>query len=302
MQTVAILIPCYNEELTIASVITDAKKHLPSSIIYVCDNCSTDNTASIARSLGANVSTERKKGKGNAVRKMFADIDADIFLMIDGDSTYDLSDAPKMISLLADKNVDMVVGVRKENCENAYPKMHKIGNKAFNYILYVLFNSDFTDIFSGYRAFSKRFIKSLPISSTSFDIEAELSIHALTLSIPCAEIESNYFERPLNSHSKLSTFKDGFKILFSIIRLLKETRPFMFFSCISLVLFVVSVVLAYPLLVTFLDIGLVPRLPTAVLSASIMILSFLSLTCGTILDSVSRARQEIKKLHYLLIK
>lgn len=300
MKSIAVLIPCYNEANTIADVITSFKKYIPNAVIYVYDNCSNDDTFVNAKNAGAVVVRANKKGKGNVIRKMFSDIDADIYIIADGDSTYDASDAPKMVKLIESDNVDMVAAVRKEKSEKSYRSGHKMGNKIFNFILKMLFNSTFADIFSGYRAFSRRFVKTFPVMTNGFDIEAELSIHALTLSIPCAELDSKYLERPPNSHSKLSTFRDGFKILFSIIRLLKETRPLFFFGVISLFLFCLSLFLAYPIVMTFLQTGFVPRLPTAVLSTGIMLISFLSLTCGMILDSISQARIETKKLHYLL--
>lgn len=297
--SVAVLIPCFNEEKTIFNVVTKFKEVLPKASIYVYDNCSTDHTFSEAAKADAIVVKSHKKGKGNVVRKMFSDVNADIYLMVDGDDTYSAEDAVSMLDLIRNEQMDMVIGARKEVSQNAYRNGHKFGNKLFNWILKLLFNSEFQDIFSGYRAFSRRFVKTFPVTSNGFDIETELSIHALTLSLPCAEIESNYYERPQDSHSKLNTFKDGFKILWSIIRLLRENRPLMFFGTISLLLFMLSLGLAYPILMTFLETGLVPRIPTAILSTGIMMCSFLSLTCGLILNSLSQARIEIKKLHYL---
>lgn len=299
MKSIAVLIPCYNEAETITNVVRSFKKYLPNAIVYVYDNCSEDETAKRAKEAGAIVTIAKDRGKGNVVRRMFADVDADIYIMVDGDSTYSACDAPKMVEIIKNSSADMVVAARKERSESAYREGHKFGNKLFNFILKVLFNSTFSDIFSGYRAFSKRFVKTFPVMTNGFDIEAELSIHALTLSIPFAEIESAYFERPANSQSKLNTFKDGAKILFSIINLLKETRPLFFFGMISLLMCLLSVGIAYPIIGTFIETGLVPRLPTAVLSMGIMLISFLSLTCGLILDSISQGRMETKKLHYL---
>ncbi len=299
MKSVAVLIPCYNEAETIANVVRAFKKCLPNAIVYVYDNCSEDETVQRAHEAGAIVTIARDRGKGNVVRRMFADVDADIYIMVDGDSTYSACDAPKMVEIIENDNVDMVVAARKERSENAYREGHKFGNSLFNFILKILFHSTFSDIFSGYRAFSKRFVKTFPVMTNGFDIEAELSIHALTLSIPFAEIKSEYSERPANSHSKLSTFKDGAKILLSIISLLKETRPLFFFGMISLLMCLLSIGIAYPIIGTFIETGLVPRLPTAVLSMGIMLISFLSLTCGLILDSISQGRMEIKKLNYL---
>ncbi|MDR2067560.1 MAG: glycosyltransferase [Holosporaceae bacterium] len=298
---IAVLIPCYNESGTIADVIVSFKKQLPNATIYVYDNGSEDDTAKAAEKAGAVVVSERNRGKGNVVRKMFSEIDADIYVIADGDSTYASEDAPKMINLLINGKVDMVVAVRKEKSEKAFRNGHKIGNRLFNFMLKILFNSTFTDVFSGYRAFSRRFVKTFPIAASGFDIEAELSIHALTLSIPFAEVDSTYLERPKNSYSKLNTIRDGFKILFSIIRLLKETRPMFFFGTIALILFLLSCCIALPVILTFLKSGVVLRLPTAVLSSGMMMISFLSFACGIILDSVSEARKEMKRLHYLRV-
>jgi glycosyltransferase involved in cell wall biosynthesis len=281
-------------------VVTEFKKYLPNASIYVYDNCSEDNTAEIAKTAGATVVTAKIRGKGNVVRKMFADIDADIYIMVDGDATYAAADAPSMIRTLIEEKVDMVVAVRREKSEAAYRLGHKFGNRLFQFILRVLFNSTFRDVFSGYRVFSKRFVKAFPVMSNGFDIEAELSIHALTLDIPWAEINSDYRERPVNSFSKLNTIKDGIKILLSIIKLLKETRPLFLFGAIFMTLFLFSCGISYPVIITFLETGLVPRLPTAILSTGVMMISFLSLACGIIMDSISQARMEMKKLQYLI--
>ncbi|GHT91402.1 glycosyl transferase [Alphaproteobacteria bacterium] len=300
MKSIAVLIPCYNEESTVSGVVHSFRGHLPNATIYVYDNCSSDRTAEFAEAAGAIVQKVRDKGKGNVVRKMFSDVDADILVMVDGDSTYDASDAPRMVDIIESSHVDMVVAVRRELSDKAYPGGHKIGNKIFNFILKALFKSTFTDAFSGYRAFSKRFVKTFPVTTNGFDIEVELSIHALTLSIPFTEIESKYQERPPNSRSKLSTFKDGFQILLRIIFLLKENRPLFFFGVISLILFLFSMVISYPMALTFLNTGLVPRFPAAVLCVGLVMISFFSIIYGMILDSISRARTKTKKLHFLL--
>jgi glycosyltransferase involved in cell wall biosynthesis len=300
MKSIAVLIPCYNEESTIVDVINSFRKYVPEAAIYVYDNNSSDRTAELARSAGASVKNVKDKGKGNVVRKMFSDVDADIILMVDGDSTYDASDSPKMIKLIQSSNKDMVVAVRKEISQTAYPQYHKIGNRLFNFMLKMMFRSTFTDAFSGYRAFSKRFVKTFPATTRGFDIEVELSIHALTLAIPFGEIESKYRERPTNSFSKLNTFRDGIKILLRILLLLKEIRPLFFSGLISLFSLLISQLMAYPLVIKFLDTGLVPRLPTVLLSMGFALIAFFSLLCGMILDSVSQARIETKKLHYLL--
>jgi glycosyltransferase involved in cell wall biosynthesis len=295
----AVLIPCHNEAETVADVVASFKECLPGAEVYVYDNCSDDGTSEVAQKAGAIVVPARIRGKGNVVRKMFADIDADVYVMADGDSTYSAADAPKMIDMLLKEKADMIVAVRREKSETAYRSGHKIGNRLFNFMLEMLFKSTFRDIFSGYRVFSKRFVKTFPVMTNGFDIEAELSIHALTLSVPWGEIDSDYFERPPGSFSKLSTIKDGLKILCSIIRLLKESRPLFFFGMIFIGLFLLSVGISLPVITTFLKTGLVPRLPTAVLSVGIMMISFLNLACGIIMDSVSQTRIEMKKLHYL---
>lgn len=297
--SVAVLIPCYNEAETIESVIKDFKHYLPEAMIYVYDNDSDDSSAELAEKAGAIVVAAPERGKGNVVRRMFSDVDADICIMVDGDSTYSACDAPKMIEHIKNGHADMVIAARKEVSEKAYREGHKFGNKLFNSFLKILFGSDFSDIFSGYRAFSRRFVKTFPVMSNGFDIEAELSIHALTLSIPCLEIESEYRERPKNSCSKLNTLKDGMKILFSIIKLVEENRPLLFFGIIALILFLTSLGMVYPIVETFLETGLVPRLPTAVLSMGTMSAALLSFVCGLILDCVSLGRIENKKLHYL---
>jgi glycosyltransferase involved in cell wall biosynthesis len=296
---IVVLIPCYNEAGAVAEVVASFKKHLPTAVVYVYDNCSEDDTAKLARKAGAVVVTAKTRGKGAVVRQMFSEVDADAYIMVDGDSTYSAADAPKMLDALIKEKADMVAAVRQAKSEAAYGRGYKFGNRMFNFILKILFNSSFRDIFSGYRAFSKRFVKTFPVASNGFDIEAELSIHALIMAVPCVEIDSEYFERPPNTRSKLSAFKDGFKILASIVRLLKETRPLFFFGAIFWALFFLSIGLAYPIITTFMETGLVPRLPTAVLSTGIMIISFLSLVCGIILDGVSQARIETKKLRYL---
>ena len=300
--SVAVLIPCYNEESTISKVVTDFKEVLPLAKIYVYDNRSTDKTAQKAKEAGASVVFVKKRGKGNVVRKMFSNIDADLYIIVDGDSTYNPKDAVTMLDTIVKEQVDMVVAARQEDSEKAYPIGHKFGNYMFNKMLAILFGSEFQDIFSGYRAFSRRFVKTFPITSDGFDIEAELSIHALSLSLPCVEIPSPYFERPENSASKLSTVRDGFKILFSIIRLVQENRPLLFFGSIAFILCVISLAIFDPILQTYLKTGFVPRIPTLLISVAIMIAAFLSFGCGLILNSLSKTRIEIKKLHYLSIK
>jgi len=244
----------------------------------------------------------RKRGKGNVVRKMFSNIDADLYLMTDGDGTYNPNDAIEMLNAINQEQADMVVAVRKENSEKAFPLGHKFGNFLFNKMLSLLFGSEFQDVFSGYRAFSKRFVKTFPITSDGFDIEAELSIHALTLSLQCVEIESAYCERPPNSVSKLNTITDGVKILFSVVRLLQENRPLLFFGSLSILLCGISMIIFDPILRLYLETGLVPRVPTLLVSVTIMIASLLSFVSGLILSSLNKTRIEIKKLHYLSMR
>lgn len=301
---IAFLIPCFNEEATIAQVISSCKETIPEAKIYVYDNNSTDETVSLAEQAGAIVRHETIQGKGNVVRRMFADVDADIYILCDGDMTYDIASAPKMATELVKQNLDMVVGTRVSDNSpmQTYPLGHVLGNKMLTGIVGRLFGKRFSDILSGYRVFSKRFVKSFPAISRGFEIETELTIHALELRIPVAEMDTPYFARPANSESKLNTFKDGFRILMVIIFLLKEVRPLLFFGSIFSVLTFISVALSFPLLITYIDTGLVPRFPTAILASGIMLLAFLVMACGAILDSVSRGRREVKRMRYLSIK
>ena len=301
---IAFLIPCFNEEATIAQVISSCKETIPEAKIYVYDNNSTDETVSLAEQAGAIVRHETIQGKGNVVRRMFADVDADIYILCDGDMTYDIASAPKMATELVKQNLDMVVGTRVSDNSpmQTYPLGHVLGNKMLTGIVGRLFGKRFSDILSGYRVFSKRFVKSFPAISRGFEIETELTIHALELRIPVAEMDTPYFARPANSESKLNTFRDGFRILMVIIFLLKEVRPLLFFGSIFSVLTFISVALSFPLLITYIDTGLVPRFPTAILASGIMLLAFLVMACGAILDSVSRGRREVKRMRYLSIK
>ncbi|OGT46005.1 MAG: glycosyl transferase [Gammaproteobacteria bacterium RIFCSPHIGHO2_12_FULL_38_11] len=303
---IAVLIPCHNEAITIASVINNFKKTLPDSIIYVYDNNSTDNTFTIAKQNGAIVRKEINKGKGNVVRRMFSDIEADIYLLIDGDDTYDVEKAPELISKLIDDNLDMVIGSRVEEISDdkyaTYRLGHRFGNALFSTLISGLFGKQFNDVFSGYRIFSRRFVKSFPASSRGFDIETEFTIHSLEQRLPTAEMATLYGARPEGSTSKLNSYKDGLKILLRIILLLKEVRPLLFFGSIFIVLAILSVTLFLPVLVDYLHTGLVQRLPTAILSTGIMLLACISLACGIILDSVCKARREIKRFFYLGLK
>jgi hypothetical protein len=298
---IAVLLPCYNEEAAIAQVIADFRGALPQAAIYVYDNASSDHTAEVAAAAGAQVVREPLRGKGNVVRRMFADIEADIYVLADGDDTYDPTAAPNLIETLCREQLDMVNGARSHTKHEAYRRGHQLGNRLFTQLVSGLFGKRFNDILSGYRVFSRRFVKSFPALSKGFEIETELTIHALELRMPVGEVMTAYKERPEGSESKLSTFRDGFRILKTIVRLTKEERPLAFFTACGAVLAFASLALAFPLLVTYLETGLVPRLPTAVLACGLMILAFLSLACGLILDSVAHGRCEMKRLHYLTL-
>lgn len=296
---IAILVPCYNEALTIAGVVAGFRASLPDATVWVFDNNSSDGTAEIAARAGARVVRERRQGKGNVVRRMFADVDADIYIMADGDGTYDPAQAPKLIDAMIAEGADMVVGTRRGVTEDAGREGHAFGNRLFNEIYANIFGADFTDILSGYRAFSRRFVKSFPATSSGFEIETEMSVHASQLKMPVAEIELDYGRRPEGSFSKLSTFKDGFRILVMIAMLMKETRPAVFFGLLAGVFGIISLGLGTPVIHDFLLTGLVPRLPTAVLAMGMMMIAFLFTCCGLILDSVARGRVEQKRILYL---
>ena len=296
---VAVLVPCFNEEAAIASVIADFRKSLPAAEIYVYDNNSSDRTGAIALEAGAEVRSERRQGKGHVVRRMFADVDADIYVLVDGDATYDAASAPRMIELLRSGHLDMVVGVRVDQAEAAWRRGHRTGNWMLTRFLSSVFGQSFRDVLSGYRVFSRRFVKSLPVLSDGFEIETELSVHALELALPVAEIETPYFARPEGSFSKLNTWRDGFRILGTILKLYRSERPLRFFAAIGCCLALVSIGLAIPVIVTWLEQGVVPRLPTAVLSMGLMILSVLSVSSGLVLDTVTRGRREMKLLAWL---
>lgn len=298
---IAVLIPCFNEALTIAGVVADFRASLPSARIYVFDNNSKDGTADIAARAGARVVRERRQGKGNVVRRMFADVDADVYVMADGDGTYDATKAPDLVAKLIEEQADMVVGVRRGVRKDAGREGHAFGNRLFNTIYTQAFGNDFTDIFSGYRAFTRRFVKSFPAVSSGFEIETEMSVHASQLKMPTTEIELDYGRRPEGSVSKLKSFRDGFKILGMIAMLLKETRPAMFFGLLAGVFALASLMLSTPIIATYLESGLVPRLPTAVLSMGLMVIAVLFTACGLILDSLARSRVEQKRILYLAL-
>lgn len=299
--TIAVLLPCYNEELTIADVVRRFRETLPSATIYVFDNNSKDLTALRARSAGAIVIREPRQGKGNVVRRMFADIDADIYLMTDGDGTYAPEDAPQLINTLLTERCDMVVGTRRGVTDDAGRAGHAFGNRIFNTLYKQMFGSDFTDIFSGYRAFTRRFVKSFPAVSGGFEIETEMSVHASQLKLPVCEIALDYGRRPEGSSSKLSTYRDGARILWMFAMLMKETQPLRFFGAFSVFFLGSSLFLMAPVVIEFLETGLVPRMPTWVLSVALLLLSMLAAVTGLILDSVSRGRAEQKRISYLSI-
>jgi glycosyltransferase involved in cell wall biosynthesis len=296
---VAVLVPCFNEEAAVAAVVAGFRKVLPSAQIYVFDNNSTDRTAAVAREAGAEVRHERKQGKGHVVRRMFADVDAEIYVLVDGDATYDAASAPRLIEKLLGEHLDMVVGLRVDQEQAAYRRGHRTGNWMLTAFLSSVFGQAFKDILSGYRVFSRRFVKSFPVLSDGFEIETELTVHALELSMPVAEVETPYYARPKGSVSKLNTWSDGFRILGTILKLYRSEKPLRFFSTIGIFLALVSIGLAIPVIITYLEVGLVPRLPTAVLAMGMMIVAVLSVSSGLVLDTVTRGRREMKLLAYL---
>jgi glycosyltransferase involved in cell wall biosynthesis len=296
---IAVLVPCYNEEAAVATVIADFRKSLPTARIFVYDNNSSDRTAEVARAAGAEVRTERRQGKGHVVRRMFADVDADIYVLVDGDATYDATSAPRMVDTLMSDHLDMVVGFRVDQAQAAYRTGHRTGNLMLTSFLASVFGEAFKDILSGYRVFSRRFVKSFPVLSDGFEIETELSVHALELALPVAEIETPYYARPAGSFSKLNTWRDGFRILGTILKLYRSEKPLRFFTVMGLFLMLVSIGLVIPIVITYLEIGLVPRLPTAVLSMGLMIMAVLAVSSGLVLDTVTRGRREMKLLAYL---
>ena len=296
---IAVLVPCYNEAVAIAKVVKDFRAALPDATIFVFDNNSTDKTVAAARAAGAEVFQEKHQGKGFVVRRMFTDIEADIYVLVDGDATYDAPSAKKMIELLLAERLDMVVANRIDSEAAAYRAGHRTGNRLLTGFVAAVFGSAFNDMLSGYRVFSRRFVKSFPVLSGGFEIETELTIHALELGLPAAEIDTPYYARPQGSASKLNTWRDGFRIMRTILALYRAERPLMFFALIGLVLAAVSVVLAIPIFVTYVETGLVPRLPTAILSMGLMMLASLSAGIGLVLDTVTRGRRETKLLAYL---
>ncbi len=296
---IAVLVPCHNEEATIAKVVSDFREALPGCTVFVYDNVSTDDTSAEARRAGAVVRYEPLPGKGNVVRRMFADVEADIYVLVDGDSTYDAPSAPALVDRLIRESLDLVNGARTETNVAAYRSGHRFGNWLLTTIVAWIFGKQLTDMLSGYRVMSRRLVKSFPALSAGFEIETELTVHALQLRVPIAEMSTPYRERPPGSVSKLRTISDGVLILRTIGELVKEERPALFFGAICAVLVLASISLGIPIWIEYHHTGLVPRLPSAVLATGLMLLGFLSLTCGLILQSVTRGRVEAKRLHYL---
>jgi glycosyltransferase involved in cell wall biosynthesis len=302
VHSIAVLIPCYNEEKTIGAVVRDFRSALPFAQIYVYDNNSTDRTAAGAAEAGAIVRSEGRQGKGNVVRRMFADIDASAYVLVDGDGTYDAAAAVEMLELLQKERLAMIVGRRVEESPRAYRSGHVLGNKLFTASVAWLFGTSFNDILSGYRVFSREFVKSFPVFSGGFEIETELTVHALTLGLPAAEVPTRYGARPAGSESKLSTYRDGCRIVWTIFALFKNEKPLIFFVLAGGLLLLSALVLAYPLVVTFVETGLVPRFPTAILCTGLAVSSLLMFSCGLILDTVTKGRRETKALAYLSLR
>jgi len=299
--TIAVLIPCYNEEAAIGTVVRDFRAALPDATVYVYDNNSADRTVEVAREAGAVVRHEPLQGKGNVMRRMFSDIEADVYVLVDGDDTYHAPSAPMMVRRLWEEQLDMVNGARVTDIVAAYRPGHRLGNKVLTGLVAEVFGHRIHDMLSGYRVFSRRFVKSFPALASGFETETELTVHALELRMPIAEVSAPYKDRPVGSVSKLRTYRDGFRILKTILVLVKEERPLPFFAAIFALLTGISLMLAVPIFITYFSTGLVPRLPTAVLATGTMVLAFLSLTCGLILDTVTHGRREMKRLRYLSI-
>ena len=296
---VAVLIPCYNEEQTIGKVVSDFLAAVPEAEIYVYDNNSTDATAARAAAAGAIVRREKRQGKGYVVRRMFADIEADVYVLVDGDDTYEAPRAGSLIELLVREELAMVVGRRVHSSKKAYRTGHVFGNELLSKAVAYIFGKQFQDILSGYRVLSRRFVKSFPSSSQGFEIETELTVHTLALELPAQEVETKYKERPAGSSSKLHTYRDGLQVVWKIIALFKNERPLSFFSTIGAVMFALAVILAWPVVATFIETGRVPRFPTAILATGLTLSGFLSVSCGLVLDAVAKGRREVKLLHYL---
>lgn len=301
MLDVAVLVPCLNEEVAIGAVVRDFRAALPGATIYVYDNASTDRTAQVAAEAGAVVCVEPLRGKGNVVRRMFADVEADVYVLVDGDATYDASAATALVDRLVAERLDMINVARVSEIREAYRPGHRFGNRLLTGLVGAIFGRRVKDMLSGYRIFSRRFVKSFPALAAGFETETELTVHALELRMPIAEAEAPYRDRPVGSASKLSTFRDGWRILRTIVTLVREERPLAFFSAAFALLVAASLALSAPLFLTYLETGLVPRFPTAILATGTMLMAFLALVCGLVLDTVTRGRRELKRLHYLSI-
>ena len=299
--TVAAIVPCFNEEAAVAQVVSDLRQAVPEAVIYVYDNASTDSTAAVAREAGAVVRSEMRPGKGNVIRRALADVDADIYLMIDGDDTYDADAAPQMIKTLVEGPYDHVTGVRRPQDPGAYRSGHEMGNRFFNRVVSVIFGHPVNDMLSGYRVFSRRFVKSFPAVSRAFEIETELTVHAINNRVPQVEVPVGFRDRAEGSESKLRTYHDGFRILRMIARLLHHERPLAFYGVLSALVFVVGVALGLPVVVEYAETGLVPRFPTAILAASVMLLSVLMLIIGILLDGLRKVRQETTRIAYMAL-
>jgi glycosyltransferase involved in cell wall biosynthesis len=298
---IAILIPCYNEAATIGKVVADFRAALPSALIYVYDNNSADGTQEEARAAGAIVRSEALQGKGNVVRRMFADVEADIYVLVDGDDTYEAARVSMLVDTLSLEQLDMVNAARETQSDAAYRWGHRFGNVMLTGIVSLIFGNQFHDMLSGYRVLSRRFVKSFPALTSGFEIETELTIHALHLRMPVREVQTAYKERPPGSTSKLRSVRDGLRILKTILVLVKDERPLPFFTIIFVLLAVTAVILAIPIVMTFIETGLVPRFPTAILATGLMLSAFLSFACGLILETVTRGRLESKRMRYLSI-
>lgn len=297
----AVLIPCYNEAIAVPQVVADFRAALPGAVIYVYDNNSNDGTAEVARHAGALVRRETLQGKGNVIRRAFADVEADIYVLVDGDDTYEAAAAPGMVDLLLREGLDMVNGSRVTDIEQAYRPGHRLGNRVLTGMVRFVFGDRISDMLSGYRVFSRRFVKSFPALAGGFETETEFTVHALELRMPIGEVATKYQDRPAGSTSKLRTYTDGVRILRTIVVLVKEERPLPFFAICGVVLLAVAVLLGIPVVTEFLRTGLVPRLPTAVLATGLVLTAFLAVACGLILDSVARGRKELKRIAYLSV-
>jgi glycosyltransferase involved in cell wall biosynthesis len=298
---IAVIVPCYNEEAAIARVVRDFRAALPGAEIYVYDNASTDHTPQRAREAGAIVRNETRRGKGNVVRRMFADVEADVYVLVDGDDTYDAAAAPMLVRTLVEGGYDIVSGRRVAVGEHAYRAGHVVGNRLLTGLTALMFDINVSDLLSGYRIMSRRFVKSFPVTAEGFGIETELTVHAVRLLMPMVEIDTAYKERPAGSTSKLHTWADGFRILFTIVALVREERPLVFFTCVFVLLAAASLIVGTPVIFGYFRTGLVPRQPSAVLATALMLLGFLALASGLILDTVTRGRWELKRTAYLRI-